>query len=151
MQNWRLQIALALAMAMSGSAQAAGWQIGGQELYPWDIMKRPGISAAWRSAVAKAKVPKQEQSWVQDMSGPSTALVATVAGGRELVVGHTCRPHDCYDNNLVFAIDAANKQIWGLRQGRGQSPKAKQFIGNPDPEMQEFLLQTLTQEFPANP
>jgi hypothetical protein len=33
-----------------------------------------------------------------------------------------------------------------LRQGRGQSPKAKQFIASPDPEMQKFLLQTLTIE-----
>ena len=114
-------------------------------------MKRPEISSAWQSAVAKAKVPKQEQFWVQDMTGPSSALIATVAGGRELVVGQTCRPHDCYDNNLVFAIDLGNKQIWGLRQGRGQSPKAKQFIGSPDPEMQKFLLQTLTKEFPVNP
>jgi hypothetical protein len=59
--------------------------------------------------------------------------------------------HNCYDNNLVFAIDLGNKQIWGLRQGRGQSPKAKQFIGSPDPEMQKFLLRTLTKEFPVNP
>ena len=151
MQNWPLQMMLAFAMAMSGSAQAAGWKLGDQELYPWDIMKRPGISSAWQSAVAKAKVPKQEQFWVQDMNGPSSALITTVAGGRELVVGHTCRPHDCYDNNLVFAIDLANKQIWGLRQGRGQSPQAMQFIGSSDPEMQKFLLQTLAKEFPASP
>ena len=69
--------------------------------------------------------------------------------GTELVVGNTCRPHDCYDNNLVFGIDLSNKQIWGLRQGRGQSPKAKQFIGSPDLEMQKFLLQTLAKEFPV--
>ncbi len=151
MQNRPFQVVVVFAMAISGSAQAEGWKLGDGELYPWDIMKRPGIASAWQSAVAKAKVPKQEQFWVQDMSGPSTPLIATVAGGRELVIGQTCRPHDCYDNNLVFAIDLANKQIWGLRQGRGQSPKAKQFIGSPDPEMQKFLLQTLAKEFPVNP
>jgi len=151
MQDGPFQVMVVIAMAMSSSAQAEGWKLGGQKLYPWDIMKRPEISSAWQSAVAKAKVPKQEQFWVQDMTGPSSALIATVAGGRELVVGQTCRPHDCYDNNLVFAIDLGNKQIWGLRQGRGQSPKAKQFIGSPDPEMQKFLLQTLTKEFPVNP
>ena len=59
----------------------------------------------------------------QDMSGPSTALVATAAGGRELVVGHTYRPHDCYDNNLVFAIDPANKQIWDCARGADSHQK----------------------------
>ncbi len=98
--------------------------------------------------MARAKVPEQERFWVQDMAGPGSAHIATGAGGRELIVGNTCRPHDCYDNNLVFAIDLANKQIWGLRQGRGQSPKAKQFIGAPDLEMQKFLLQTLAKELP---
>jgi len=151
MHNRLIQVMVVFAMAMSTSAEAEGWKLGGKELYPWDIMKQPGVSSAWKSAVAKAKVPRQEKSWVLDMSGPSTALVATDAAGRELVVGHTCRPHDCYDNNLVFAIDHENKQIWGLRQGRGQSPKAKQFIGSPDPEMQNFLLQTLAKEFPVNP
>jgi hypothetical protein len=133
-------------MAMSGSAQAEGWKLG-NELNPWSIMKRPGISSAWQSAVAKAKVPKQEQFWVRDMAGPGSAQIVTGARGRELVVGNTCRPHDCYDNNLVFAIDLANKQLWGLREGRGQSPKAKQFIGSPDPEMQNFLSQTMAKEF----
>jgi hypothetical protein len=148
-QNRPLQVMVVFAMAMSGSAQAEGWKLGGKELYPWNILKESGISSAWQSAVAKAKVPKQEQFWVLDMSGPGSAHIATDAGGRELVVGNTCRPHDCYDNNLVFAIDLADKQIWGLRQGRGQSPKAKQFIGSPDPEMQKFLLQTLAKEFPG--
>lgn len=151
MPNRLIQVMVVLAMAMSTSARAEGWKLGDKELYPWDVVKRPGLSSAWKSAVTKARVPKQEQSWVLDMSGPSTPLVAASAGGRKLVVGHTCRPHDCYDNNLVFAIDPANKQIWGLRQGRGQSPKAKQFIGSPDPEMRNFLLQTLDKEFPVNP
>jgi Inhibitor of vertebrate lysozyme (Ivy) len=118
-------------------------------------LARPAVNTASsvpRRELSKCRMgPKQEQFWVQDMTGSSSALIATVAGGRELVVGQTCRPHDCYDNNLVFAIDLGNKQIWGLRQGRGQSPKAKQFIGSPDPEMQKFLLQTLTNEFPVNP
>jgi hypothetical protein len=148
MQNRPFQVMFVFAMAMSGSAQAEGWKLGGKELSPWNIIKRPGISSAWQSAVARAKVPEQEQFWVQDMAGPGSVHIATGAGGRELVVGNTCRPHDCHDNNLVFAIDLANKQIWGLRQGRGQSPKAKQFIGSPDPEMQKFLLQILAKEFP---
>ena len=78
---------------------------------------------------------------------PGSADIVTGAGGRQLVVGNTCRPHDCYDNNLVFAIDLANNQIWALRQGRGQSPKAKQFIGGPDTGMQQFLLKELAKEF----
>ena len=82
------------------------------------------------------------------MEGPGSAEIVPGAGGRELVVGNTCRPHDCYDNNLVFAVDLANKQIWALRQGRGQSPKARQFIGGPDAEMQQLLLQELAKELP---
>jgi hypothetical protein len=87
MQNGPFQVMVVIAIAMSSSAEAEGWKLGGQKLYPWDIMKRPEISSAWQSAVAKAKVPKQEQFWVQDMTGPSSAVIATVAGGRELLVG----------------------------------------------------------------
>jgi hypothetical protein len=127
-------------------AQAEGWKLGGKE--PWTIIKEPGISSAWKKAVSSAKVPKKEQFWVQDMEGPGSADIVTGAGGRELVVGNTCRPHDCHDNNLVFAIDLANTQIWAVRQGRGQSPKAKQFIGGPDAETQQLLLQELVKAFP---
>jgi len=140
-------VVLALACAPC-LAQAEGWKLGGKELHPSVIIKGPGISSAWKKAVSSAKVPKKEQFWVQDMDGPGSANIMTGAGGRELVVGNTCRPHDCYDNNLVFAIDLANKQIWALRQGRGQSPKARQFIGGPDAEMQQLLLQELSKEFP---
>lgn len=138
-------VALACAPCL---AQAAGWKLGGKELDPWVIIKKPGISSAWKKAVSSAKVPKKEQFWVLDMDGPGSADIMTGAGGRKLVVGNTCQPHDCHDNNLVFAIDLANKQIWGLRQGRGQSPKAKQFIGSPDTEMQQLLLQELAKQFP---
>jgi Inhibitor of vertebrate lysozyme (Ivy)/Cobalamin-independent synthase, Catalytic domain len=124
-----------------------GWKLGRKELHPGVIIKGRE-SSAWKKAVSSAKVPKKEQFWVQDMDGPDSADIVTGAGGRELVVGNTCRPHDCYDNNLVFAIDLANKQIWALRQGRGQSPKAKQSIGGPDAEMQQLLLQELAKEFP---
>ena len=129
-------------------ALADGWKLGGKELHPGVIIKSPGISAAWKKAISSAQVPKKEQFWILDMDGPGSSGVAIDAGGRQLVVGNTCRPHDCYDNNLVFAIDLANKRIWGLREGRGQSPKAKQFIGGPDAEMQQFLLQQLAKEFP---
>jgi hypothetical protein len=138
-------VALACAPCL---AQAEGWKLDRKELHPWVIIKGPGILSAWKKAVSSAKVPKQEQYWVQDMEGPGSADIVTGAGARELVVGNTCRPHDCYDNNLVFAIDLANKQIWGLRQGRGQSPKAKQFIGGPDAETQQLLLQELAKEAP---
>jgi cytochrome c5 len=140
-------VVLALACAPC-LAQAEGWKLGGKELHPWIIIQEPGISSAWKKAVSSAQVPKNEQFWVQDMGGPGSADIVTGAGGRKLVVGKTCRPHDCHDNNLVFAIDLANKQIWALRQGRGQSPKAKQFIGGPDAEMQQLLLQELAKEFP---
>lgn len=129
-------------------AQAKGWKLGGKELHPSTIIKAPEISSAWKKAVARAKIPKQEQFWVLEMSGPGAADIVTGTGGRKLVVGNTCRPHDCYDNNLLFAIDPENEQIWAVRQVRGQSPKARQFIGSPDAEMQKFLLQSLDKEFP---
>ena len=37
-----IQVMVVFAMAMSSSAQAEGWKLGGKELYPWDIVKRPG-------------------------------------------------------------------------------------------------------------
>lgn len=145
-----LLLATAFAFAcVAGLAHAEGWKLGGNELHPSSIIKKPGISSAWKKAVASAKVPKKEQFWVQEMSGPGSADIVTSAGGRQLVVGNTCRPHDCYDNNLIFAIDLENEQIWAVRQGRGQSPKARQFIGSPDAQMQEFLLQKLAKEFPG--
>lgn len=143
-----LMIGCVVATLQPCSAEAEGWKLHGKELHPWVIIKEPGISSAWKKAVSSAKVPNQEQYWVQDMEGPGSAEIVPGAGGRELVVGNTCRPHDCYDNNLVFAVDLANKQIWALRQGRGQSPKARQFIGGPDAEMQQLLLQELAKELP---
>ena len=141
-------VVLALACAPC-LAQAEGWKLDRKELHPWVIIKTPGISSAWKKAVSSAKVPKQEQYWVQDMEGPGSADIVTGAGGRELVVGNTCRPHDCYDNNLVFAIDLQTTARFGACvAGRGQSPKAKQFIGGPDAEMQQLLLQELVKEAP---
>lgn len=151
MQKFLLQAAaLALALAcVTGFAQAEGWKLDGKELNPWTIVKNPGISPAWKKAVASAKVPKDQQFWVQDMPGPGSAEAVTGPGGRQLVVGNTCRPHDCYDNNLVFAVDLQNEKIWAVRQGRGHAPKARQFIGNPDAEMQKFLVQQLDKGFPV--
>lgn len=142
--------AIALTLAcVTGLAQAEGWKLDGKELNPWTIVKKPGISSAWKKAVASAKVPKNEQLWVLEMPGPGSAETVAGPGGRQLVVGDTCRPHDCYDNNLVFAVDLESEKIWAVRQGRGQAPKARQFIGNPDAEMQKFLVQLLEKGFPA--
>jgi hypothetical protein len=116
------QDAVVFALAWSPClGQPEGWKLGGKELQPWVIIKGPGISTAWKTALSSAKVPKKEQFWMQDMDGPGSANIVTRAGGVKLVVGNTSRPHDCYDNNLVFAIDLTNKQIWALRQGHGMT------------------------------
>lgn len=74
-------VVLALACAPC-LAQAEGWKLGGKELHPGVIIKGPGISSAWKKAVSIAKVPKEEQFWVQDMDGPGATKIVTGPGGR---------------------------------------------------------------------
>ena len=62
-------VVLALAYAPC-IAQAEGWKLSGKELHPWSIIKEPVISSAWKKAVSSARVPKEEQFWVQDMESP---------------------------------------------------------------------------------
>lgn len=125
--------ALALAAALAGPPAFA------TQPYPFDLPKMAPIAmAAWRKAVPAAF---RKVGWIGDFAGVGLGPVESHRIDRvEFLVGSVCKPHDCADNQVAFAIAADGSAAYGLLRAR--TPRADTVaIGGPAPATLRALLE----------
>ncbi len=124
-----LALIAALAAAPASAAQP----------YPFDLPKMaPMAMAAWRKAVPAAF---RRVGWIGDFAGVGLGPVESHRiGGLEFLVGSVCKPHDCADNQVAFAIAADGSAAYGLLRAR--TPRADNVvIGGPPPPALRALIE----------
>lgn len=95
---------------------------------------------AWRRALG----PLAKQGWLAKLAGSPEALDQTVKfGGVEYRYGRACKPHDCYDNNMVVLYSPAQGTIYG----KALVALAPSYFGGPPPELQRELDRRWRAEF----
>jgi hypothetical protein len=124
--------AIALTAALAGPPAFAA------QPYPFDLPKMAPIAmAAWRKAVPAAF---QKVGWIGDFAGVGLGPVESHRIDRvEFLIGSVCKPHDCADNRLAFAIAVDGSAAYGLLRAR--TPRADNVvIGGPAPAALRALL-----------
>lgn len=109
------------------------------ERSPLELLKDGRFKAAYRKALG----PLARERWITSMEGPAPALRQVSVAGTEYTLAATCKPHDCYDNNLVVLWQPQQGKVLGLVQQR----TLKTLLGGPNPAQVRELERLWTGEF----
>lgn len=77
----------------------------------YELLKRK--DAAFTRAYRALLGGNPPDRWLSHFEGPSTASYHQRIGGIDYLVDNVCKPHDCGENNLVIAYDAAGGKVFG--------------------------------------
>lgn len=92
---------------------------------PADLLKDARFKAAYTRALgASAREP-----WLRVLDGPAPESRNVKVAGVDYLLASTCKPHDCFDHNLVLLWQAQQGQVLGLLQQRGRNT----LLGAPPP------------------
>lgn len=93
--------------------------------YGFDLFQNPQFKALY----TKTAGPLTRERWLATLEGPSGPLGKTSVGGTEFVVADNCKPHDCYDHNVLFFYASSR----GLLYARVYQKGKVTLVGSPPP------------------
>ena len=93
--------------------------------YGFDLFQNPQFKALY----IKTAGPLTRERWLAKLEGPTGPLRKTAVGGTEFVVADNCKPHDCYDHNVLFFYASAR----GLLYARVFQKGKVTLVGSPPP------------------
>ena len=118
--------AVAEAPAVAAAAPAAG------ELPPaYGMLDDPAFKKAYMKALGKFS----KEGWLVALDGPSPASSKVTVVGDEYVLVHSCKNHDCAENNTTLLYSETKKLIYGKVRMAGKST----LLGNPPPPVAKEL------------
>lgn len=99
-----------------------------------------GFGTAYRAALG----PLARERWIAEVAGyDETPESRTRIGGEPYRVERACKPHDCFDNNLLVLYSPAQGAVYGKVLVKLRPT----FIGQPPPAMQATLERLWRAEF----
>jgi hypothetical protein len=107
------------------------------------VNAKSGFGSAYRGALgALAREP-----WLAEVAGFSeTPESRQRIAGADYRVEKVCKPHDCYDNNMIVLYSPSTGAVYGKVLVKLRPT----FIGNPRPEMQRLLERLWRAEWRQN-
>lgn len=124
----------AMVMTCMASTPAAA-----TEPYLFDIMKKPAYARALTSLFdGSGKLP----DWTREMRKPvgsnyvASPRTRAAAEGTTYEIFHTCKPHDCHDNQMVVMFAPNGARAWGALQEAG---KPTSYFGSPGDAQQATM------------
>jgi len=133
-------------LALSGMAWAGA---GMAQQYLGEMVDKPPFAAAYRSLLAgDPRLP----GWLRT-GGTATPAESVTVHGRALQLFSACKPHDCPDEQILVAYDAASARAWGVFVRNRNAPDAAtpddvarttlRWLGHPDGAMRNAMLRKL--------
>jgi hypothetical protein len=92
---------------------------------PPDLLKDARFKAAYLQALG----PLAREPWLTRLDGPAPESRRVKVAGSEYLLASVCKPHDCYDHNLLLLWQDEPGRLLGLLQQRGR----KTLLGAPSP------------------
>lgn len=109
------------------------------QLNPWDLLQ----DAAFKRAYLHALGPLAREPWLAKLSGPAAPVRTVRVAGVDYQLAAVCKPHDCYDHNIVLLWAPGVRGIYGhVVQGARVTP-----IGAPPPPIAAALERLWTAEY----
>lgn len=76
---------------------------------PPQLLKDP----AFRKPYLAALGPMAREPWLRELTGPAPESRQVSVAGTTYLMASVCKPHDCYDHNLVLLYDAPRGVVFG--------------------------------------
>ncbi len=73
----------------------------------------PSLYASLRAAIPNNFANSPDFAWLYELNGVAGPIFTETQNGRVYLGGSVCKPHDCYDNRLVFAVSADGSRAIG--------------------------------------
>jgi Inhibitor of vertebrate lysozyme (Ivy) len=77
--------------------------------------------ARFRTPYFAALGPMAREPWLRELTGPAPETQKVTVAGTSYLMASVCKPHDCYDHNLVLLYDAARGVVYGKLNQAGRS------------------------------
>lgn len=119
--------------ALPGVTPAPTW------LAPSDLLKDARFKAAYGAALG----PRAAEPWLATLNGPAPEVRPLTVAGAEYALASSCKPHDCFDHNLVLLWQAREGKVYGLLQQKGRQT----LLGAPPPAVATELPRIWAAEF----
>ena len=130
--------AVAEAPAVAAAAPTAG------ELPPaYGMLDDPAFKKAYMKALGKFS----KEDWLATLDGPSPASSKVTVAGDEYVLVHSCKNHDCVENNTTLLYSEAKKLVYGKVRMAGKSA----LLGNPPPPVAKELGEFWRKQWASQP
>ena len=104
-----------------------------------DLLTDPAYVYAWDSMMAGEKAPIWVHEYAQSRYGPPTPVIPVELDGETYVLGFTCKPNACENNQLYVLFAPAGRDAWGLLA----ADNAITWLGKPDQRIQDALTGAL--------
>ena len=69
--------------------------------------------AAFKQAYLRALGPLAKEPWLARLSGPAPPVRTQPLAGTDYELAAVCKPHDCYEHNLVLLWAPATRSVYG--------------------------------------
>lgn len=99
--------------------------------------------ARFRTPYFAALGPRTREPWLRELNGPAPESQKVTVAGASYLMASVCKPHDCYDHNLVLLYDAAQGVVYGKLNQIGRST----LLGRPSPPVAAELERLWREQF----
>jgi hypothetical protein len=107
-------------------------------------LRRRNANAPFGTTYRRALGPLARQGWLAELAGYPESLDRTVqVAGKPYRFGQGCKPHDCYDNNMVMLYSPED----GTVHGKAVVASHPSYFGAPPPVVQRELDRLWAGEF----
>jgi hypothetical protein len=110
------------------------------EQYPWELLKE---DSKFRKSYHAMLGKKVHEKWLATLSGPSTPVTKVTVLDVEYLYLHSCKPHDCGENNIVIIYSPKSLRIYGKLVEQGAITK----LGKPSKEIGTELDRLYDEQF----
>ena len=104
-----------------------------------ELMKQPTYRAAWIGMLAGETPPAWVDDYAKTLDGPPSPSIAIPVGADSYILGFTCKPNACDQEQLYVLFSPGGAKAWGLLL----TAAGKKWLGSPDQSIQDAIANSL--------
>jgi len=103
------------------------------------LMKQPAYIYGWQNMMSGETPPQWVKDYAASLDGPPTPTIPVPLDGESYILGFTCKPNACEDNQLYVLFAPEGRDAWGLLV----TPEGTSWLGRPSERIQDAIHSSL--------
>ncbi len=104
-----------------------------------NLLTQQAYVYAWETMMAGEATPVWVHEYADTLDGPPTPVIPVELDGETYLLGFTCKPNECEENQLYVLFAPGGRDAWGLLA----APPAISWLGKPNQRIQDALTGAL--------